>query len=113
MLKFNEKGEQTYQKWEDIYYAELAKMRQEMNDPEYIEGWCIIDDWDHIHNIEDEIGLLLFGYEDLAMGHIMEWCDDPDDEYMFGYSYRKIVEMMKEYFDFDEAGAREFEWEEG
>lgn len=111
-MKLNTKGLELYDKWEHIYYDELDKERKERNDPNWIEGWCIIDDWDHIHDINDEIGLLIFGYEDCAMGHLMEWANSPDEVYIFGFTYRQIVEMMKEYFDYDESEADEFEWDE-
>lgn len=111
-MKLNKKGEALFNKWANIYYDELEKERKERNDPEWIEGWCIIDDFDHIHNIEDEIGLLIFGYEDCAMEHLMEWAESPDEVYLFGYTYRQIVDMMREYFDYTEDEADEFDWED-
>lgn len=111
-MKLNAKGEKLRRKWERIYLDELEKIRKETNDPQFFEGWCIIDDFDHIRNVEDEIGLLLYGYDDAAMGHLMEWATDPDEVYIFGKTYRELVEMMKDYFDYDESEADEFEWEE-
>lgn len=105
-MKLNKQGQKLYDKWEHIYYDELVKIREQTNDPDFCEGWCIIDDWDHIHNIDDEIGLLIFGYEDDAIYHIIETVNSkwlrPDEEWMFGKSCREMIELLKPYFDIDE-----------
>lgn len=102
-MKLNKSGVEVYNKWSGIYNSELEKLRTENNDPDFCEGWCIIDDDSHIHNIEDEIGLLIFGYDDNAIYHILDCIDDgfvgADDEWTHGVSSRQLIEMMKPYFN--------------
>lgn len=69
----NEEGKKLYSKWEKIYEDELQLIRAMLNDDDYTEGWCIIDDYDHVKTIEDEIGLLVFGYDDYLPHQIEEW----------------------------------------
>lgn len=60
----NAKGQELYNKWEATYENELKRLREEMNDPEYEKGWSIIDNSKFVKTIDDEIGLLVFGYDD-------------------------------------------------
>ena len=105
-MKLNVKGMELYDKWERIYVEELTKQREQRCDEDYIEGWCIIDDYDHIHDINDEIGLLIFGYDDMAIYHVLECIDDKmvrsDEVWAFDTTSAQLVEMMKPYFDIDE-----------
>lgn len=104
-MELNKQGQKLYDKWEHIYFDELTKIREQTGDPDFCEGWSIIDDWDHIHDIDDEIGLLIFGYEDDAIYHIIETVNSkwswPDEEWMFGKSCREMIELLKPYFDID------------
>lgn len=103
-MKLNAKGMEIYKVWERKYYDELERLRKETGDPEYEDGWCIID---NPQTLEDEIGILIFGDNDNAIYHIMNCVDggmfkSPDEEWMFGKSCREMVELLKPYFDIDD-----------
>ena len=75
-MKLNAKGIELYNKWETIYYAELDKLRKKYNDPDYFEGWCIIDNFEHIKTLEDEVGLFVLGYENDLPWMFEDWKND-------------------------------------
>jgi len=100
-MKLNAKGMELYNKWEGIYYDELEKQRKERNDPEWIEGWCIIDDNEHCPTIEDYVGLAIFGDNDDAIYHVLDNFN-AGDRYAYGYTAEQFVEMLKPYFDINE-----------
>lgn len=100
-MRMNEKGWEIYNVWERKYYDELERIRKETNNPDYMEGWCIID---YPESLEDEIGILIFGDDDNAIYHIIDCVESgmfksPDDEWMFGKSCREMVELLKPYYD--------------
>ena len=91
------KGWEVFNKWQDIYYKELERLQKEKNDPMYGEGWCIIDNFDFIKTIDDEIGLLIFGYDDGVIDILNEWKEDGiggDEEYLFGYTINDIINIL-------------------
>lgn len=87
MATMNKRGQELYNKWDAIYRAELEKLRAEKNDPEYQEGWCIIDDYEHVKTLKDEVGLLVFGYDDCLNYYFDEW----RDEYASGEGFFRDV----------------------
>lgn len=97
-MKLNEKGKEVYSAWEKKYYAELERIRKELNDPEWSEGWCIIDNDDFEHDINDIVGVMIFGDDVSAIYNILEHFR-PSDHYAYGYTATQVVEMMKQYFD--------------
>lgn len=103
----NAKGWELFKKWEAIYEKELQLLREEMNDPEYEEGWSIIDDYDFVKTIDDEIGLLVFGYDDgidyyfdfwEQHGGLNEVCftDIDGNDYTFAEVKERIVPYYEE-----------------
>lgn len=107
-MKLNAKGWKIFDKWDGIYADELERLRKEKNDSDYIEGWCIIDDDDHVKTIDDAIGISIFGDDDYAIYHIMDcvevyhYFESPDEEWRCGISCREMVKLLTPYFDFDE-----------
>ena len=99
-MKLNKSGWELYDKWQDIYYDELNKQRAELNEPDYIEGWSIIDDNEHCPTIEDYVGLAVYGDDDDAIYHILENYR-PDEHYAYGYTAAQVVEMLKPYYDIE------------
>ena len=97
----NDLGNALYRKWEGIYHAENDRLGGDYASGHIIEGWCIIDTAEHIKNIDDEIGLLVFGYDDSAIHHLEEYAEDygNDEVYAFGYTAPQIKAMMLKYFD--------------
>ena len=100
-MKLNKKGMELFDTWRDKYYGELERMRKETGDPDWIEGWCIIDTPEYEHDINDVIGVMIFGDDDDAIYHILENFS-AKEEYAFGYTAAEVVEMMKPYFDINE-----------
>ena len=88
-----ELGRMVYNKWNDIYYNELERLQKEKNDPTYGEGWCIIDNADFIKGIDDEIGLLIFAYEDGVLDYLRDYEEryGEDTEYIFGFTADDII----------------------
>lgn len=97
-MKLNAKGMELFDKWEHIYWDEVTKQREQTGDPDWIEGWCIIDDADHCKTIEDCIGVAVFGDDDDAIYHILDNFL-PHEHYAYGYTAEQVVEMLKPYFD--------------
>lgn len=94
-MTLTDKGWETFYKWQGIYYNELYNLKEEFNDPEYEEGWCIIDNEHYVKDIDDEIGLLIFGYDDGVMDHLCWYRDKyKDDEYAFGYTAQDIINIL-------------------
>lgn len=103
----NKAGRELFSKWDDIYRTELERLRKERNDPEYIEGWSIIDSYDFVKTANDEIGLLIFGYDDsLPWMFDEEWSKAFDEDEVFfkdadgkGYTVDEMREMCRPYYD--------------
>lgn len=104
-MKLNAKGLELFDKWNHIYYDELALQRELRDDPDWTEGWCIIDDYDHIQTIEDEVGLLIFGYADCVGNYFNEWRDvfgtSPffTDAHGQNYTLNEVENRCKEFID--------------
>lgn len=104
MAKLNEKGWKKFNEWNAIYEKELERLRVELNDPDYFEGWCIIDNYDFVKTIEDEIGLLIFGYDESIGWYFDEW-DNYADDVCFRdingkeYTFKEVEEAMQPYYE--------------
>lgn len=74
----NEKGIEAWNKWERIYREELERLQKELNDPEYTEGWCIIDSYEFVKTLQDEAELCVWAYGEGVDAYINDWvgCDD-------------------------------------
>ena len=87
-----ELGRMVYNQWNDIYWKEIKRLQEEKNNPTYGEGWFILDNANFIRGIDDEIGLLIFGYEDGVLDILREWKEDYGDaEYIFGFTIDDII----------------------
>ena len=99
----NKKGFELYKKWEAIYYKELERLQKE--DPDFEEGWCIIDNDNFVKTADDLVGLLLFGYDDNIFNVIDEWkkydlVGGTDRLYdNIDLTVDELAERLKEYFD--------------
>lgn len=105
--KLNYAGVELYQAWEREYYHELDRLRKELNNPEYEEGWSIIDDCDYVKTVSDEVGLLVFGYDDNLMWFLNEWKEVWNesekgifftDAYGIDYTVGEIEYLAKKYY---------------
>ena len=86
-MKLNEKGLELYCKWHDIYKKALAL--------EY--GWSIIEDWGFVNNIEDMVGLAIYGDDDFAIYNIYNNYLH-GEEYAYGVTADEMIEKLKPYF---------------
>ena len=89
-----------YNEWEEKYLNELERLKKEYNDPEYHEGWCIIENDCFVKTLEDVVGLLIFGHDCNALGTIDEWIEiyGENDTY-FGFKLVDIMHELEKYFE--------------
>lgn len=103
--KLNKAGCKLFNEWDRKYRAELARLQKELNDPEYTEGWCIIDNYDYVKTVSDEVGLLVYGYDDCLMAMFDEWRgmgwnnnDFFADSYGVEYTIDEVEKLARKYF---------------
>lgn len=102
-MKINAKGWELYHKWEDIYYNELKRLQE--SDPNFCEGWSIIDNTDFVKTPDDIVGLYLFGYDDNVFNVIREWKESNllnGTDRLYNHidlTVDKLEERLKEYFE--------------
>ena len=101
-MKLNEKGKALADKWYGIYRDEIHKIREETNDPGYDEGWCVIDDYDHIRSVEDECGVLLQGYDDNAFYMVLETGIKLDEKWNKFCTTRELLLELAKYMDMED-----------
>lgn len=109
-MRLNKAGMKIFDKWEHIYLDELTKQREQRGDPDYEEGWCIIDDADHVKTEEDAIGIAIFGDDDNAIYHIMDYVEryvGIDEEWACGVTARQMVERLTPYFEMTDGEQKE------
>lgn len=106
-MKLNDKGIALYKVWEKKYYDELDRLKKELNDPNYEEGWCILETKGIEKTIEDSVGIEVFGDDDNAIYHVLD-CNFRDDEaWAFGVNWKDFVKMLLPYYDYDEEDRKE------
>ena len=97
--RLSEKGNQAYNKMQKAYDAEVARQEAEFG-KEYTEyGWSCIDDYDHIHNWDEDIDLLIFGYAEDVIDILVNWAKQEggiNSTYGFGYSYKDYISRIAE-----------------
>lgn len=71
--RLTEAGIKAMDRMQDVYFAELRKIREEIGDDEYLEGTCIIDDSDHIKTLDDEVDYLILCYEADVLNVLGDW----------------------------------------
>lgn len=71
-MKLNEKGKELYKIWEHNYLKENDRLGGDSANGDYVEGWCIVDNYDYVKTLTDECGLWIYGYDDNAIDHIEE-----------------------------------------
>lgn len=106
MAKLNARGWELYKKWEQIYEDELHRLQAEKNDPDFTEGWCIIDTYDFVKTVEDEVGLLVFGYDEGIGAYFGFWEEHGgDDDICFRdvegreYTFAEVEKLVVPYYD--------------
>ncbi|MEE1256267.1 MAG: hypothetical protein UHN47_07115 [Lachnospiraceae bacterium] len=100
MKKMKDLAKHIYDEWETKYRNELERLRKEKNNPDYHEGWCIIETDEFIKTLDDVVGLIIFGFDDNAYGTIEEWIkqDGENDTYL-GFKLKDIMQELEKYFE--------------
>ena len=104
-MKLNQKGRELFDKWQKIYYAENDKLGGNSSEGELIEGWCIIDNYEYIKNVQDECALLIYGYEEDALANVEEWqewenaTDDTIFDQKLMFTYGELKAEIKKYLE--------------
>ena len=100
-MKLNEKGRKLWDIWEKKYCNENDRLGGNSEKDDFVEGWSIIDNWRFIHDITDECGLLIYGYNDDAIWIVAEWIDDGDnwERSRLGVTYCDVIRELLQYFD--------------
>jgi hypothetical protein len=100
MVRMKENAKPIYDKWETKYWNELERLKKENNNPDYHEGWCIIENDNFVKTLDDVVGLMIFGYDDNALGTIDEWIEmDGEDDTYFGFKLVDIMHELEKYFE--------------
>lgn len=101
--KLSEKGLDSFRRMRAMHEAEIAKQEAEVGAENTEYGWSCIDDYDHIHNIDDEIDLLIYAYGEHVIDTIVDWAQHDkdiygkwsmDSDFSFGYSYKEVISMI-------------------
>jgi hypothetical protein len=102
-MKLNEKGMALYNIWYENYCKENDNLGGNSAEGDFVEGWCIIDNFDYIKNITDECGLLIYGYDEDAVNTVDEWIEDYGDEEIgnLGFTYTDVRNELLKYFEED------------
>jgi hypothetical protein len=99
-MKLNEKGIELYDIWAKKYADENDRLGGNSEKGDFVEGWCIIDNFNYIKNITDECGLLIFGYNEGALDTVEEWIEDGDSEIgNLGFTYTDVRNELLKYFE--------------
>lgn len=98
-IRMKDNAKPIYNEWETKYHNELERLQKEMNNPDYHEGWCIIETGDFVKTLDDVVGLMIFGYDDNALGTIDEWIEnDGEDDTYFGFKLKDIMHELEKYY---------------
>lgn len=94
------KGKLLYLGFEENYENELRRLREIKDDPDYTDGWCIIDDSRYVKTLEDVCGILLFGEGEHAIDHVKEFIrfNGDNDIYDLGYTAKTVLRKLQTYF---------------
>ena len=103
MAKLTEKGWEKFNEWYKNYQTELERLRLLYNDKDYEEGWSIIDNYDYVKTLDDEVGLLIFGYDESIGYYFDEWEKYIDDVCFVDingveYTFRQVEEAVEPYY---------------
>jgi hypothetical protein len=103
--KLTDKGWKAYERMEQMHHDEIAKQEAEVGEQYTEYGWSCIDDYDHIHNIDDQIDLLIYTEVEDVLYSLVDWAKMDKDihgncsinnTYAFGYSYKDVINRISE-----------------
>lgn len=92
-------GKRLSDKFDRYYKEELECLRREFGDPNYFEGWCIIDTPKYVKTLEDVCGLAIYG-EDDAISHLKEFINTEGEDaiYDLGFTGREVLYKLLTYY---------------
>ena len=94
--KLNELGEKVWNKWDILYLGALERLREEKNDPEFVDGWGIFYDVGLLGTEEEFVEMLVWAHADNIFNYLGDlWYDERDDAL-----YEKRRKLALKYFDF-------------
>ena len=101
-VRMKEIAKPIYNEWATKYDNELERLKKEYNNPDYHEGWCIIETNEFIKTLDDVVGLMIFGYDDNALGTIDEWIElDGEEGTYFDFKLVDIMHELEKYFEWE------------
>ena len=94
------KGNELNDRFDRYYCEELEYLRKEYNDPEYFEGWCIIDTPKYVKTLEDICGILIYGDDTNAVNHVEEFIRQygENEIYDLGYTGKEVLNELTKYY---------------
>ena len=98
----NKKGWELFNLWEQKYFEENDRLGGNSAEGDFVDGWCIIDTTDHIHNITDVCGLYVFGYDDDAIWEVEDHIERFGNEEIWsgcGFTFEDLKQELKQYFN--------------
>lgn len=101
-FELTSKGWEAYNRMRKIHDEEIARQEREYGKQNTEYGWSCIDDDEHIHNLDDEVDLLIYCYEDTVYEEIADWInqlgDKLDDPYWKGadFTLRDVCNRIRE-----------------
>ena len=89
-----------FDKWASIYNQENDKLGGNSQNNEFVEGWSIIEDTNHVKTLDDAVGLLIFGYDDNALSTVDDWIEiDGEDAEYLGFRLGDIKNKLENYYE--------------
>lgn len=99
-VKMKDSAKSIYDEWGAKYCAENDRLGGNSAEGDFVESWCIIENEDYVKTLDDVVGLMIFGYDDNALGIIDEWIatDGEDDTYL-GFKLVDIKHELEKHFE--------------
>lgn len=100
-MKLNKAGKELYDIWEEKFYKENDRLGGNSSEGKFVAGWGIIDTPDFIKSITDDCGVLIFGYDDMAISYIESCIDDFGGDFPcndIGYTFADLRDELLKYF---------------
>ena len=100
-VKLNHLGNKLYDVWWRNYCRENDSLGGNSAKGDFVEGWCIIDNYDYIKTIEDECGLLLFAYDEDVFYVLDEWAKDyaETEKICGGFTIQEVKRELLKYVE--------------
>ena len=96
--RLTSKGVEAYDRMWEMYDQELKELQKA--DPNFVEGWAIIDNDKYIKTLDDEVDILVGAYDRNVLYVLAEWldngCTSLDDKICFNWSVREVINRISE-----------------